>query len=145
MSQKTYSAKPTDVTRQWLLLDAADAPLGRVATQAARYLCGKHKSQYTPHIDCGDYVVIVNAAQLKVTGAKAETKTYYRHSGHPGNLKSTTLREQAEKDPTRIVVNAVAGMLPKNKLQSERLKRLKVYVDETHDHEAQKPVKVEVN
>jgi large subunit ribosomal protein L13 len=141
---KTYSQKPSEVTRKWIVLDAAEAPLGRLATVAAKYLIGKYKPTYTPHIDGGDYVIIVNAANLVVTGEKAADKTYYRYSGFPGGLTETTLRAQLAKDPTKIIDAAIKGMLPKNKLQSERMKRLKVYAGEAHNHEAQKPVKMGV-
>lgn len=142
--QKTYSQKPSEVTRKWIVLDASEAPLGRLATAAAKYLIGKHKPTYTPHIDGGDYVIIVNAANLVVTGEKAADKTYYRYSGFPGGLTETTLKAQLEKDPTKIIEAAIRGMLPKNKLQSERMKRLKIYAGEAHNHEAQKPVKMGV-
>ncbi len=143
--QKTYSQKPSEVTRKWIVLDASEAPLGRLATAAAKYLIGKYKPTYTPHIDGGDYVIVVNAAHLVVTGEKASDKTYYRYSGFPGGLTETTLRAQLEKDPAKIIEAAIRGMLPKNKLQSERMKRLKVYAGENHTHEAQKPVKMGVN
>lgn len=141
---KTYSAKPTEVTREWLQIDASSAPLGRIATQIAKYLTGKHKPIYTAHIDCGDYVVVVNAQNLVVTGNKLEAKTYYRYSGYPSGLTETKLRHQIEKDPTKVIQDAVKGMLPKNKLQPERMKRLKVYIGEEHGHIAQKPRKIEV-
>ncbi|HWB39225.1 MAG TPA: 50S ribosomal protein L13 [Candidatus Saccharimonadales bacterium] len=136
---KTYSAKPTDVTRSWYILDASQAPLGRVATQAASLLLGKGKPQFTKHIDCGDYVIIINAAQTVATGKKATDKVYYRHSDFPGGLKSQTLSESLAKDPAFAITHAIRGMLPVNKLRDDRLKRLKVYADENHQHEAQKP------
>ena len=141
---KTYSAKPSDVTREWLLVDASEAPLGRVATEVAQHLIGKKKPMFTQHIDCGDYVIVVNAKNLVVTGNKMQDKKYYRHSQYPGSLKTTTLSEQMDKDPTAVIVAAVRGMLPKNKLSVERLKRLKVYSDDVHNHDAQKPKKVSV-
>jgi large subunit ribosomal protein L13 len=141
---KTYSAKPTEVTRTWYVVDAAEAPLGRVATKVATLLTGKGKPMFTHHIDCGDYVVIINAKDLKVTGNKMLNKMYYRHSGHPGNLKETSLKEQMEKDPTKVLEHAIRGMLPVNKLRDERLARLKVYADADHKHEAQKPVTISV-
>ena len=141
---KTFSQKPADVTRTWVVLDATELPLGRVATVAAKYLIGKHKPTYTPHVDGGDYVIIVNAAKLVVTGEKAAHKTYFRYSGFPGGLKEMTLGEMLAKDSTKVVELAVAGMLPRNKLQPARLQRLKVYAGETHNHEAQKPVKIGV-
>lgn len=141
---KTYSQKPSEVARRWILIDAADAPLGRVATQIAKYLIGKYKPTYTPHIDGGDYVVVINASQAVVTGAKETDKIYYRHTGFPGGIKDASLKEVREKFPERIIENAVAGMLPKNKLSPERMKRLKVYAGSEHNHAAQTPEKVEV-
>lgn len=141
---KTYSAKPADVTREWLLVDATEAPLGRVATEVAQHLIGKKKPMFTQHIDCGDFVVVINAKDLVVTGNKVADKKYYRHSQYPGSLKTTTLGDQLTKDPTAIIIAAVRGMLPKNKLMAERLKRLKVYAGAEHNHEAQKPKKVSV-
>jgi large subunit ribosomal protein L13 len=136
---KTYSAKPTDVTRQWYIVDASEAPLGRVATKVATLLTGKGKPQFTKHIDCGDFVIIINAQQTVATGEKATKKMYYKHSNYPGGLTETSLREKMEKDPTFAITNAVRGMLPVNKLRDERLKRLKVYADAEHKHEAQQP------
>ncbi len=136
---KTYSAKPTELKRVWYIVDASDAPLGRVATRIATLLTGKGKPQFTKHIDCGDYVVVINAAQTVVTGNKQAKKIYYRHSNFPGGLKSANLSEQMIKDPTFAITNAVRGMLPVNKLRDERLRRLKVYADSEHQHEAQKP------
>ncbi|MCA9338693.1 50S ribosomal protein L13 [Candidatus Saccharibacteria bacterium] len=141
---KTYSQKPTEVTRRWILIDAASAPLGRVSTEIAKYLIGKYKPTYTPHIDGGDYVIVVNAKDAVVTGNKETGKVYYRHSGFPGGIKDATLKEVREKFPERIIENAVKGMLPKNKLQAERLKRLKIYAGAEHNHAAQTPEKVEV-
>lgn len=136
---KTYSAKPSDVTRKWYVVDASEAPLGRVATQIAKLLTGKDKPMFTHHIDVGDYVVVVNAANIKVTGEKLDSKMYYRHSHFPGGLKESTLREKMEKDPTHALIHAVRGMLPVNKLRDGRLDRLKVYAGAEHNHEAQKP------
>lgn len=136
---KTYSAKPADVQRQWYVVDASEAPLGRLATSVAQLLTGKGKPQFTHHIDCGDYVVVINAANLVTTGDKLNKKVYYRHSGYPGGIKDATLGEKMEKDPTFAVRHAVRGMLPVNKLRDERLKRLKVYAGAEHEHEAQKP------
>lgn len=133
---KTYSAKPTDVTRSWFVIDAAELPLGRMATHAAKLLTGKHKPMYTAHIDCGDYVIVINADKLKVTGGKELKKTYYRHSGYPGGITETKLRDM---DPIDVVTKAIRGMIPANKLRDERLKRLKVYTGSEHNHEAQKP------
>ena len=139
---KTYSAKPTDVVRKWYVIDASEAPLGRVATQAAKLLTGKDKPMFTQHIDCGDYVVIVNAKNLVVTGNKLQDKMYYHHSHFPGGLKEATLAEKMEKDPTHALEHAIRGMLPVNKLRDGRLARLKVYADADHKHEAQKPTTI---
>lgn len=141
---KTYSQKPSEVSRRWILVDASDAPLGRVATQIATYLTGKYKPTYTPHIDGGDYVVVINAKDTVVTGDKEKQKIYYRHSGFPGGIKDARLEEVREKFPERIIEAAVKGMLPKNKLSPERMKRLKVFVGSEHAHTAQSPEKVEV-
>lgn len=141
---KTYTQKPSEISRTWVEFDAAEAPLGRLATAAAKYLIGKHKPTYTAHIDAGDYVVITNAANLVVTGNKLEDKKYYRHSGFPGGIKERTLAEQIEKDPTKVIHDAVRGMLPKNKLLDERLKRLKIFAGADHNHGAQTPKKVKV-
>lgn len=141
---KTFNIKPAEVSRKWVLVDASSAPLGRVATTIAKYLIGKYKPTYTAHIDGGDYVVVVNADQLAVTGNKLEDKMYYRHSGFPGGIKGRTLKEQMVVDSTAVIREAVRGMLPKNKLVDDRLKRLKIYTGAEHANEAQKPVKVEV-
>jgi large subunit ribosomal protein L13 len=141
---KTFSQKPTEVTRRWILIDAKDAPLGRLSTEIAKYLIGKYKPTYTPHIDGGDYVIVVNAKEAVVTGDKELKKIYYRHSGFPGGIRDARLEEVREKFPERIIENAVKGMLPKNKLAADRMKRLKVYAGGEHEHAAQKPEKVEV-
>jgi large subunit ribosomal protein L13 len=141
---KTYSAKPSDVTRKWYVIDASEVPLGRMATVAATLLTGKGKPQFTKHIDTGDYVIVVNADQLVVTGKKLEDKMYYRHSGFPGGLTETELRDKLESDSTVVVVKAIRGMLPVNKLRPGRLDRLKVYKGAEHNHEAQKPEKISV-
>ena len=141
---KTYSAKPSDVTRQWYVVDASEAPLGRVATQVAKLLTGKDKPMFTHHIDVGDYVVVINAKNIVVSGDKLESKKYYRHSSFPGGLKEATLREKMEKDPTYAIFHAVRGMLPVNKLRDARLDRLKIYADAEHAHEAQKPKTISV-
>ena len=141
---KTYSAKPSDVTRKWYVLDASEAPLGRVATKAATLLTGKGKPMFTKHIDTGDFVIIVNADKLVVTGKKATDKMYYRYSGYPGGLTEQSLLQVMEKDPTIVIEKAIRGMLPVNKLRPERLKRLKVYRGEEHLHEAQKPQTISV-
>jgi len=139
---KTYSAKPSDITRTWYVVDARDATMGRIATQVATLLTGKGKPMFTSHIDCGDYVVIINAKDIKVTGKKMDQKMYYRHSGFPGGLKESTLKEQMEKDPTAALTHAIRGMLPVNKLRDGRLARLKIYAGADHQHEAQKPVTI---
>jgi large subunit ribosomal protein L13 len=136
---KTYSAKPADVVRKWYVVDATDATLGRIATQVATLLMGKAKPQFTKHIDCGDFVVVINAKDLKVTGNKLTTKMYYHHSGHPGGLRERSLQDQLDRDPTKVIEHAIRGMLPVNKLRDERLARLKIYADAEHKHEAQKP------
>jgi len=136
---KTYSAKPSDVTRKWYVVDASEVSLGRAATQIATLLTGKGKPQFTQHIDCGDYVIVVNTDKLVVTGNKMADKKYYRHSGFPGGIKEATLADKMAKDSTEVMVKAVRGMLPVNKLRDDRLKRLKVYAGTEHGHEAQKP------
>lgn len=141
---KTYSAKPSDVTRKWYVIDASEAPMGRVATRAATLLTGKEKPMFTHHIDTGDYVIIVNAAQTVVTGKKAADKMYYKHSGFPGGLTELTFNEVMEKDPTKALHHAIRGMLPVNKLRDERLKRLKIYAGAEHQHEAQKPEAISI-
>lgn len=141
---KTYSAKPQDVTRAWHLIDASEAPLGRISTRAAKLLIGKEKTIFTKHIDCGDFVVIINADKLVVTGKKLEDKMYYRHSQYPGGLKSASLKEVMDKDSRKAVYSAIRGMLPVNKLRPARLARLKIYPGAEHNHEAQKPVKVQI-
>lgn len=141
---KTFSQKGDDINRHWYLIDAASAPLGRVATEIAKYLIGKAKPTYTPHIDNGDYVVVINAAKTVVTGDKETGKVYYRHSGFPGGIKDATLAEVREKAPERIIEAAVKGMLPKNKLSADRMARLRVFAGEEHTHTAQTPKKVEV-
>lgn len=144
MSQKTFSAKPSDVTRKWYILDASQAPLGRTASLVATLLTGKGKPQFTQHIDCGDFVVITNAANIKVTGNKLEDKMYYRHSGYPGGLKEAQLKDVLIKTPERAIYEAVHGMLPVNKLRDARLARLKIYAGAEHNHEAQKPEAISV-
>ncbi len=141
---KTYSAKPSDITRQWFVIDASEAPLGRLSTKIAVLLTGKEKPSFTKHIDCGDFVVVINSDKLVVTGNKMQDKKYYRHSQYPGSLKEASLAEKMAKDSTDVIVLAVKGMLPKNKLMDERLSRLKVYSGSDHKHDAQKPVKVSV-
>jgi large subunit ribosomal protein L13 len=137
--QKTYSAKPGEVDRRWYVVDAEGQTLGRLATQIADALRGKHKPQYTPHVDTGDFVVVVNAEKIRVTGKKLDEKLYYRHSGYPGGLRSRTLREQLERRPTEVIRKAVKGMLPRNKLARQQITKLKVYAGPDHPHVAQAP------
>ena len=144
VNAKTFTQKTVDINRKWYLIDAAEAPLGRVATQIANLLIGKSKVTYTPHIDNGDYVVVINAESLIVTGAKETDKTYYRHSGFPGGIKEASLKEVRTKYPERIIEAAVKGMIPRNKLAADRLARLRVFAGETHTHTAQTPTKVEI-
>ncbi|MDQ3065427.1 MAG: 50S ribosomal protein L13 [bacterium] len=141
---KTYSAKPTDVIRKWYVIDASEAPLGRISTKAATLLTGKEKPMFTKHIDCGDFVVIINAAQTVVTGQKTTDKMYYRHSNYPGGLTELSFNEVMAKDPTKPLFAAIRGMLPVNKLRDERLKRLKIYAGPEHNHAAQKPETISV-
>ena len=144
---KTYYAKPLEVEREWVFIDATDQVLGRVAAKAAHILKGKHKPQYTPHVDTGDFVIIVNADKIRMTGTKATSKEYYRHSGFPGGLKMETFAEAMQKHPERVIEHAVKGMLPKNTLGRKQGKKLKVYVGPEHPHAAQKPreIKMEEN
>jgi len=142
---KTYYAKPLEVEREWVLIDATDQVLGRVASVAAQILKGKHKPQYTPHVDTGDFVVVINADKIKVTGAKAADKVYYRHSGYVGGLKSETFTEAMAKHPERVIEHAVKGMLPKNTLGRAMGKKLKVYAGPEHPHAAQKPREIKID
>lgn len=144
VNAKTYSQKPSEVSRRWILIDAAEAPLGRVSTVIAKYLMGKYKPTYTPHIDAGDYVVVINAEKAVVTGNKETDKKYYHHSGFPGGIKDASVAEVRAKHPERLIEAAVRGMIPHNKLSAERMKRLRVFVGETHAHTAQTPEKVEI-
>lgn len=142
---KTYSAKPSDVDRKWYVVDASEASLGRIATQIATLLTGKGKPMFTHHIDCGDYVIVVNTDQLVATGNKRQKKMYYRHSGYPGGLTETTMQEKMTAGrSTEVLYHAVRGMLPVNKLRDGRLERLKIYAGTSHQHEAQKPQKISV-
>lgn len=136
---KTYSVKPTDINREWFVVDASEAPVGRVATRIATMLTGKAKPQFSKHIDCGDYVVVINADSLVVTGDKLSKKTYYRHSHFPGGLTEVKLSDKLSQDSCSVIVSAVRGMLPVNKLRDGRLARLKVYRGSEHEHSAQKP------
>ena len=136
---RSYIPKTDEITREWRVLDASDHVLGRLATEAARLLRGKHKPEFTPHLDTGDFVVVVNAEKVQVTGRKLDDKVYYRHSGKPGSLKSETLKERLDKYPERVIRDAVWGMLPKNRLGRQLLRKLKVYRGPDHPHEAQQP------
>ena len=142
---KTYSAKPGEVTREWYLVDAEGKTLGRLATQIADTLRGKRKPQYTPHVDTGDFVIVVNAEKIQVTGNKLDQKRYYRHSGYPGGIRSRTLREQLERRPTEVLRVAVKGMLPKNRLARQQITKLKIYAGPEHPHEAQNPKSLELD
>jgi large subunit ribosomal protein L13 len=141
---KTYSAKPGEIPRDWYLVDAEGKTLGRIATQIAERLRGKGKAQYTPHVDTGDFVVVVNAEKIAVTGKKLEQKMYYKHSGFPGGLRERTLREQLDRQPAEVLRKAVKGMLPRNKLGRAQLTKLKIYVGPEHPHDAQAPTQLEV-
>ena len=136
---RSYMPKMDEITREWVVMDASDQVLGRLATEVARLLRGKHKPEFTPHLDTGDFVVVINADKVRLTGAKMDDKVYYRHSGRPGNLKSETARERMDKYPERIIQAAVWGMLPKNRLGRKLLKKLKVYSGSEHPHQAQQP------
>ena len=143
-SQKTWNAKPGEVRQRWFLVDAEGRTLGRLATQIADTLRGKTKPEYTPHVDTGDFVVVVNAEKIQVTGTKLDDKIYYRHSGYPGGLKQRTLREQLERRPTEVLRAAVKGMLPRNKLARRQITKLKIYAGPEHPHEAQRPEPLEL-
>jgi large subunit ribosomal protein L13 len=136
---KTWNAKPGEVERRWYLVDAEGKTLGRLATRIADTLRGKDKAQYTPHVDTGDFVVVVNAEKITVTGTKLDDKRYWRHSGYPGGIRSRTLREELDRRPTEVIRKAVKGMLPRNRLARAQLTKLKVYAGPDHPHEAQAP------
>ena len=140
---KTYNAKPGEIARDWYVVDADGQILGRLATQIAETLRGKGKPQYTPHVDTGDFVIVVNAEKIHVTGNKLDQKRYYRHSGYPGGLRSRTLREQLDRRPTEVLRVAVKGMLPKNRLARQQITKLKIYAGPEHPHEAQNPKPLE--
>ena len=145
LSYKTVSANKNTVNKEWLLVDADGQSLGRLASEVAKLLRGKHKPNFTPHVDCGDNVVVVNAAKVNLTGNKWEAKQYIRHTGYPGGQRSVSAQELYEKDPTRLVENAVKGMLPKNKLGAQLFRNLKVYADAEHKQEAQQPRTINLN
>lgn len=144
-SYKTVSANKATVNKEWVLIDAEGEVLGRLASRAAKILRGKHKTNFTPHVDCGDYVVIINAEKVKLTGAKMTDKRYFTHSGYPGGQKITSPEELMSKKPFAVVENAIRGMLPKSRLGRELFRNLHVYVGPEHNHEAQKPKKLDLN
>lgn len=141
---KTFSAKAEEVQRSWFVVDAKNKVLGRLAAEIAKRLRGKHKAIFTPHADTGDYIIVINAGQVRVTGQKTTDKVYYRHSGFPGGLKEETFEKLLDRRPERIIELAVKGMLPKNSLGRTMLRKLKVYADNTHPHDAQEPVLLEI-
>ncbi|MBD1372332.1 50S ribosomal protein L13 [Hazenella sp. IB182357] len=136
----TFMAKPLEIERKWYVVDAKGKTLGRLATEVATLLRGKHKPQFTPHVDTGDFVVIINAAEIELTGKKLDQKMYYRHTGYPGGLRSINARDLREKRPERMLELAVKGMLPKGSLGRQQLKKLKVYAGSEHPHSAQQPI-----
>jgi len=141
---KTVSAKPAEVRRDWYVVDANGKTLGRLATELARRLRGKHKPEFTPHVDTGDHIVVVNAARIRVTGNKLQNKIYHRHTGYVGNLKSASLAELLQKQPEQVLELAVKGMLPKNRLGRSMFKKLRVFAGPEHDHHAQQPQVLEI-
>lgn len=145
MNRRTYSATSADVQRKWYVVDAEGKTLGRLATTVASTLRGKHKPTYTPHVDTGDFVVVINAEKIKVTGNKETQKVYYRHSNYPGGLKATTLKDMRKRFPDRIIENAVKGMLPTSNLGRQQLKKLKIYAGTSHPHEAQNPTMLDLD
>lgn len=142
---RTYSPKPGDITRQWHVIDAQDVVLGRLASTAATLLRGKHKPIYAPHVDTGDFVIIINADKVALTGSKREQKKAYRHSGYPGGIKSTSYEQLLAQHPERAIEKAVRGMLPKNSLGRQQLRKLKVYAGDSHPHQAQQPVPFQIS
>lgn len=142
---KTFSAKAQAVSRKWYVVDASEQTLGRLASQIAKYLRGKHKPEYTPHVDTGDYIVVINAEKIAVTGKKATDKIYYSHTEYPGGLKAVPFNKLLAKHPTRVLEHAIKGMLPKNSLGREMFRKLKVYVGGSHPHEAQQPELINFN
>lgn len=141
---KTYSAKPETVTRDWFVIDASGKTLGRLATEIARRLRGKHKAVFTPHVDTGDYIVVVNAEKIHISGRKSSDKLYHHHTGYIGNLKTINFKDLRQKAPEQIIATAVKGMLPRNPLGSAMLKKLKVYAGPEHRHQAQQPIPLEL-
>ena len=144
VGKKTFSQKPADVQRKWLLIDASESTLGRVASFAAERLIGKDKPTFTPHVDGGDFIVIINAAKVGITGDKLEQKKYYRHSGYPGGIKEKSLGDVMASNPADAIAAAVRGMLPKNKHVDGRMARLRIFAGAEHNHEAQKPEKIKI-
>jgi large subunit ribosomal protein L13 len=142
---RTFTPKPGDVTKNWYVIDATDVVLGRLASQVAVLLRGKHKASFAPHVDGGDFVIVINAEKVALTGKKATDKMVYRHSGYPGGLRAIPIGELIEKHPTRVIENAVKGMLPKNKLAAQQLTHLKVYAGAEHPHAAQQPQAFEIS
>ena len=142
---KTFSAKPAEVTRDWYVVDGTDKVLGRLAADIALRLRGKHKPEYTPHVDTGDFVVVINAEKISVTGNKRADKRYYRHSGYPGGIRSRTLDEMLERQPEEVIRKAVKGMMPRNRLARRQLTKLKVYAGPDHPHAAQQPKTMEIS
>ena len=142
---KTFMQKKENIERKWYVIDAAGISLGRVATKAATILRGKHKVTYTPHVDCGDYVIIVNASKVNLTGNKLNDKMYYNHSGYPGGLRERNAKLMLEKYPEEMLERAIKGMLPHNRLGRQMAKKLFVYADDNHKHEAQKPIEMKVD
>ncbi|MDL2228440.1 50S ribosomal protein L13 [Odoribacter sp. OttesenSCG-928-L07] len=145
LSYKTISANKNTVVKEWILIDAEDQVLGRLASRVAMILRGKHKPSYTPHVDCGDNVIIINAEKIKLTGLKKDQKEYVRHSGYPGSQRFRTVNEMLVKDPTFILNNAIKGMLPKNALGRQLLRNLRIYAGTEHNHEAQEPKTIDLN
>ncbi len=141
---RTHSTKPSEIEREWYVVDAEGQTLGRLASEIAKILKGKHKPIYTPHLDTGDYVVVINAKKVHVTGRKLDQKMYYRHSGYPGGLTAVSLRDQLKRHPTRVIRSAVKGMLPHNRLGRAMMRKLKVYAGDAHPHEAQQPRSLEL-
>ncbi|MDX8406180.1 MAG: 50S ribosomal protein L13 [Mariprofundus sp.] len=141
----TWTVRPGDIERKWYVVDASDLVLGRLATEIATVLRGKHRPEYTPHADCGDHIVVINAEKIRVTGNKEQDKIYYHHTGFVGSLKSITLEKQREKHPERIIESAVKGMMPKGPLGRSMLKKLKVYAGSVHPHTAQQPEAMKLN
>lgn len=141
---KTFSAKPAEVRRDWYVVDATGKTLGRLATEVARRLRGKHKPEYTPHVDTGDYLIIINAEKVRVTGNKLKDKMYHHHTGYIGNLKSRSLEQMLDKAPERVIQSAVKGMMPRNRLGRQMMGKLKVYAGPEHQHSAQQPIELDI-